>query len=623
MKRICFYTLVFTLFLTNFTFGQVVNGYAKVTSIVGNQVTISTNVGEINETADTFDNGDFIIIMQMQDDVIGSTANDPSFGSLGSIKSAGLYEIRQIVSQIMGPPRVLTLDAPLSNIYNIGPNSSVQVITFRRFGNPHYSSTQNMSALPWNGNIGGVLAIDVPGIFTLQHHLSANGAGFRGGEQDDNSQSGWQDMPNPLCEDDIFFSNFPGTRAPKGEGIYRNTNPNYVAARGKILNGGGGGNSHNGGGGGGGNFSAGGTGGWGWNCNTVNRKAGGQGGVSLNAHININRIFMGGGGGSGERNNGFDSYGGNGGGIIIIRAGTIQTSGNCGGLNISANGDNAPIGGGWDGCGGGGAGGSIVFIVNNWNVASTCPITVSASGGNGGHVNSSIHGGGGGGGQGVIFYTTPAPAHVSNTTAQGIGGCNNRSNPCDKADDGENIGTNVFFNVFTPLPLELAYFRAQAVTKQTAKVEWFVQTALNVDKFVLERSTDLQEWQEIYQQKWNNAQYYSYLDEAVPYKAVYYRLKTIDKNASYKYSSVVSVQFTSERKPLIYPNPANDKVFIELGTVPDSVILQNIKGNILEIPLTYEPERVVLQVNNLTNGLYFLKVQTKTTVWIEKIAIQR
>ncbi|MCS6824932.1 MAG: hypothetical protein NZ529_11620, partial [Cytophagaceae bacterium] len=334
------YIKIFTCLVLSFfvfysrSYAQVVNGYAKVTNITGNQITISTSAGEIDETADAFNNGDLIIIMQMQDDVIGSTSNNSSFGNLGSIQSAGLYEVRQIVSQVTGPPRVLTLDAAPSNIYNLGTNSSVQVITFRRFGSPNYTSTSNMNALAWNGNIGGVLAIDVPGTFTLSHNLSADGAGFRGGASDvDNVTS---------CDATTYFSSSGGNYAPKGEGIYRNTNSNYAAARGKILNGGGGGNSHNGGGGGGSNFSAGGTGGPGWggsSSSPCSPSAGGLGGISLNAHININRVFMGGGGGTGERNNGFTTNGGNGGGIIIVRAATLQTTGSCATpLSISANG---------------------------------------------------------------------------------------------------------------------------------------------------------------------------------------------------------------------------------------------------------------------------------------------
>lgn len=612
------------LFVTsaNYSFAQVVNGYARVTSIVGNQVTLSNAAGEIDETADTFDNGDYIILMQMQDNVIGSTANDATFGNLGSIHSAGLYEVRQIVSQVAGPPRVLTLDAVPTNSYNIGTNSSVQVITFRRFGSPHYTSTSNMSALPWNGAIGGVLAIDVPGIFTLAHHLSANGAGFRGAPNDDNSSSNWTAMPTPTCEDNLFFASFPGPRAPKGEGIYRNTNPNYVAARGKILNGGGGGNSHNGGGGGGGNYSAGGLGGWGWNCDVVSRNSGGQGGISLNAHININRIFMGGGGGAGERNNGFDSYGGNGGGIIIIRANTLQTAGACGTLNITANGNNAPLGNGWDGCGGGGAGGSIVFIVPNWSVSPTCPISVSANGGSGGSVNSSTHGGGGGGGQGVVFFTSSAPSNVSVATSQGQGGCNNNNVPCDRAADGENIGTNVFFNSSSPLPVELVYFRAKAVSKQTAQIEWLLQTAINVDKFILERSDNLQNWQEISQQKWNNQLYFSYLDIDIPFAMVYYRLKIIDKDGSYKFSRVATVQFRGSSKIAIYPNPTSDKVFIELDEDIQRISLQDLKGNKIPISVNNIGEKKSISLNHFPKGLYILQIQTEKEIYTEKLIVQ-
>ncbi|MDW8296934.1 MAG: hypothetical protein RMJ97_08625, partial [Raineya sp.] len=519
-----------TLLLVSFfvfcskSYAQVVNGYARVTNIAGNQVTISTAAGEINETADTFDNGDLIIIMQMQDNVIGSTANDATFGNLGSIQSAGLYEIRQIVSQVSGPPRVLTLDAAPSNTYNLGANSSVQVITFRRFGSPNYTSTSNMSALAWNGNIGGVLAIDVPGIFTLAHNLSADGAGFRGGGNDVNNVAG--------CDAATYFSATGGDYAPKGEGIYRNTNPNYAAARGKILNGGGGGNTHNGGGGGGSNFSAGGTGGPGWGGSSTtpcSPGVGGIGGVGLNAHININRVFMGGGGGTGERNNNLTTNGGNGGGIIIIRAATLQTTGVCGTpLSITANGlaGASPTS---DGAGGGGGGGSIIFIVDNWNVSPTCTINVRANGGNGGNVNhSAIHGGGGGGGQGVIFYTTPAPANVSNITSQGQGGCNR--NPCDsRADDGENIGTNVFFNSSTPLPVDLLNFSAKAIAHRSAKIEWLIANTINVEKFILERSVDMLNWQPNYTQKYNRENYYTYVDDEIDNNLVYYRLKIIDK----------------------------------------------------------------------------------------------
>ncbi|GAB4130308.1 MAG: hypothetical protein Fur0027_16180 [Raineya sp.] len=602
---------------------QVVNAYARVTNISGANVTISTTAGEIDETADTFDNGDYIIIMQMQDNVIGSTTNDATFGNLGSIQSAGLYEVRQIVSQVAGPPRVLTLDAAPTNTYNIGANSSVQIISFRRFGSPNYTSTSNMSALPWNGNIGGVLAIDVPGIFTLAHHLSADGAGFRGGAQDENGTSNWTAMPTPTCEDNIYYASFPGARAPKAEGIYRNTNNNYVAARGKMLNGGGGGNSHNGGGGGGGNFSSGGLGGWGWNCETVSRNAGGQGGISLNAHITINRVFMGGGGGAGERNNGFDSYGGRGGGIIILRANTLQTTGACGTLNISANGENAPLGNGHDGCGGGGAGGSIVFIVSNWNVAPTCPILVRANGGNGGNVNSSMHGGGGGGGQGVIFYASAAPSNVSNTTTAGAGGCNNNDSPCDRAADGENIGTNVFFNSPTPLPVELLYFYARRASDQQVAIQWAVQRP-NITYFEVEKAVrqirNFQTIGDVSARNTSQQENYQLLDNNFTNETSYYRLKVHFTDGKIEYSRIVAVSGSNEQNLVnIYPNPFEKEFWIENGTESiEKILVQDLWGRqLLEISQPKRVEKVSLE--DYPRGTYLVILVNKEKTEIKRM----
>jgi hypothetical protein len=610
--------------LANYSFAQVVNGYARVTNIVGNQITLSSTVGEIDETADTFDNGDYIILMQMQDNVIGSTANDATFGNLGSIHSAGMYEVRQIVSQVAGPPRVLTLDAAPTNTYNVGANSSVQVITFRRFGSPHYTSTSNMSALPWNGAVGGVLAIDVLGIFTLGHHLSANGAGFRGAPNDDNGSSNWTAMPTPTCEDNLFFASFPGPRAPKGEGIYRNTNPNYVAARGKILNGGGGGNSHNGGGGGGGNYSAGGLGGWGWNCETISRNSGGQGGISLNAHININRVFMGGGGGAGERNNGFDSYGGNGGGIIIIRANTIQTTGACGTLNITANGNNAPIGNGWDGCGGGGAGGSIVFIVPNWNVSPTCPIAVTGNGGSGGSVNSSTHGGGAGGGQGVVFFTSSAPANVSVATTQGQGGCNNNASPCDRAADGENIGTNVYFNSSTPLPVELLYFYARKIGDRQVALQWATQR-LSVIYFEVEKAVEqarnFQTIGSVPARSSLQQENYQLSDDNFSNQTTYYRLKVHFADGRTDYSKIVSVSGSGEEKNLfnVYPNPFEREFWIEnTNESVEKIVVQDLWGR--ELFAISQPKRIEkIDLTAYPKGTYFVLIISQEKTQVKKV----
>lgn len=633
------YAIVFCLFLclpSKLTYGQWVNAYAKVLDINGANITLSTAAGELNESFDTFDDDDLVIVMQMQGDVLANTSNTAAFGDpQAGLGVVGFYEMRRIVSQSYTPQRILVLDAPLSYTYELGPHSSVQLVTLRRLGNPDYTTTSQLLALPWNGHIGGVLAIDVPGTLTLAHGLSADGAGFRGGANDDLWQSNWQDMPNPVCEDDIFFSAFPGPRAPKGEGIYKNTNPFFEAARGKILNGGGGGNSHNGGGGGGGNYSAGGNGGWGWNCDQVNRTAGGIGGIGLSGYMNINRIFMGGGGGSGERNANpdnmfFDSYGGNGGGIVILRANRVQTVPNCSTTPaITANGTPG-AGGGWDGCGGGGAGGTIVLLVNEWQIASTCPLLVQANGGNGGNVNSSMHGGGGGGGQGAIYYTTALPDHVINSTQPGVGGCNNNSLPCDRAGNGQDMGSSTFSGQFNPLPVELLYFRAYAAGSRRAQINWQLGSTRRIAYMLLERTSDLRTWLPLAQLAYESGQYhYHYTDIDVPELKVYYRLQIIYHDGQRAYSQPVVVRFSDEGKAAagallyLYPNPTQDRVYVGAGDAIIRIWLQSIDGQYIVAPTKLDEWQAEVSLRHLSSGVYLLYIQTKSGVLVEKIAVYK
>src|ERR1700744_1647355 len=70
-----------------------INAYAKVTNVTTNTLTL-TNV---NQTYHTFSVGEQVILVQMQDDVIGAnTTNVSTFGTISSIANAGVYEVATI-----------------------------------------------------------------------------------------------------------------------------------------------------------------------------------------------------------------------------------------------------------------------------------------------------------------------------------------------------------------------------------------------------------------------------------------------------------------------------------------------------------------------------------------------
>ncbi len=617
--------LSFLIIQSCISFSQI-NGYAKVTSIAGTTL----NLSNVNQAAHSFTVGDLMVIMQMQDNVIGAnTADNVNFGNLSAISSAGLFEITTITSIngnsttgfTSGAPTTLTVNG-LSNTYNTGANSSTQIITFRRMSAGNYTTTANISALDWDGNVGGVVAMEVPGTLTLNHNITANLNGFRGGNKSANYYIG-----GTSCYNTPFRAN-NSQHAYKGESIYKVTNATYNNARAKILNGGGGGVQINAGGGGGGNYSAGGLGGYGWNgtaagCTSVNGGYG-YGGIGLSAAITGNRIFMGGGGGGGQQNNSVATDGGDGGGIILIKANTITTSGACGGRTISANGETPPLSGN-DGGGGGGAGGSIVFWVNNWSIGGSCALTISANGGNGGTINTSTHAGGGAGGQGVVIFNGPQPTtNVTTQTNNGNPGCNNNSVPCNNtagSASGSN-GDGIFIGTPNPLPIELLFFTAFP-SENIIQLEWQTASEVNNDYFTVERSKDAKNWEFVTRVSGagNSNTSINYYDiDKKPYSGIsYYRLKQTDFDGKYEYSSIVAVELNKENiQPVkLYPNPSNGELTLEGDAIEiaDFKIFNVLGQDVTSLITVTENNSTAIRVNilSLAKGVYNIQTRTRVT----------
>lgn len=618
----------------------IVNGYAKVTGIAGSVLTVSN----VNETNDTFEDGEYIVIMQMQDNVIGANINDDAlFGDLSSIANAGRYEIRQISThtEVASVPTSFTISGSLTYAYNTGANSSVQVISLRRLGSPNYTTTSNITGLAWDGNVGGVVAIEVLGTLTLNHSISANGIGFRGGARSGNYYDG-----STNCISTPYRTSSTN-HAFKGEGIYKITNVNYTNARAKVLNGGGGGNHINGGGAGGGHFTTGGAGGTGWNSTTTGCPAassvGGIGGLALNIHISASRIFMGGGGGGGQQNDGVGTAGGNGGGIVLLKASTLQTLAGCSVAPvISANGNAPSTTSGNDGSGGGGAAGTIVLQVNSYSIAGGgCALTISANGGNGGTVNNSTHAGGGAGAQGVVIFSGAQPTtNVTTTTANGNPGCSNNSVPCTVPAGSAAGATNngIITGSTGPLPVELLGFQAKFNRNLEVELYWATASEINSDYFTVERSANGYEWSSILFRKaaGNSNQVIQYNDvDRHPLEAIsYYRLQQTDYDGTYSTSHVVAIQnegLLSSHEPAfnVYPNPFDGKIFgIDLSGYTGEILIEltDLSGRVVftsthvidqnNVTLTFQP------VLALSKGLYLVSVTERGFQKSKKLLVQ-
>ncbi|MEW6368301.1 MAG: C25 family cysteine peptidase [Acidobacteriota bacterium] len=387
--------------------------------------------------------GDMLLIMQMQDADINASqsnlygdgvASDPANGQT-NLNRVGYFEYLVAQSAVSGAGWVDITGAGAGNgllhsyrqsLLTATPRRTWQLMRVPRYRSATLSST--LTALLWDGAVGGVLAIDVSGTLTLGGTVSVDGLGFAGG-------GGRQLTGDTGASTDYRTVATNDNNGAKGESIAGT--PRYVFdgtiisdmgvegytngsnARGAPGNAGGGGtdgnpaaNDENSGGAGGGNGGLGGRGGRTWNSDL---DRGGHQGATFPYATGANaRIAMGGGGGAGTRNNSPTianaSSGGPGGGTVLIRAYEVTGTG-----TITANGRGRDISGITpenDGGGGGGAGGTVVVVAptGTWT-----GLTVQARGGGGadawplqapGSYPGARHGPGGGGGGGVVLLSS-------------------------------------------------------------------------------------------------------------------------------------------------------------------------------------------------------------------------
>jgi gliding motility-associated-like protein len=367
------FLLAFNSRLNAQSIGGIVNIYTAVTNMTANSVTVSSAVG--------FAVGDRVLLIQMKGATINQT-NTASFGQVVALGSAGNFEFTNIAS-ISG--NTITFVSNLCKPFVV--SGKVQLIRVPVYNQATINAV--VTASPWNGNTGGVVAIEATTSLTFNNVIDVSGKGFIGGAV----TTGWF-----MCNDPNYASS--GANAgKKGEGIAL-APLNLDGNRAPLANGGGGANSGNPGAGGGSNGGAGGRGGNQFSGSCPVNTAFGMGGYAM--AYGTFRAYLGGGGGGGYKDNGLNATAGsNGGGIVFIVTPTVIGNNQqiiASGANVIGNTDS-------EGAGAAGAGGCVYLLTQN--VSSN--LNVNVSGGNGGNIfstmwSSACHGPGGGGGGGAIVF---------------------------------------------------------------------------------------------------------------------------------------------------------------------------------------------------------------------------
>jgi len=182
---------------------------------------------------------------------------------------------------------------------------------------------------------------------------------------------------------------------------------------------------------------------------------------------------------------------------------------------------------------------------------------------------------------------------------------------------------SVFRTTETSLPVELISFTAE-VDKNNVLLKWITATEINNHGFEIERKQSGIDWAKIGFVQGNGTtikeNVYNYTDENLRAREYIYRLKQIDYDGSFEYSSELNVlienpyDFNLEQN---YPNPFNPTTTINYSIKKDGSVTLKVYDIIGKevVALVNENKTagnysVQFNASNLPSGIYFYQIES-------------
>jgi hypothetical protein len=172
------------------------------------------------------------------------------------------------------------------------------------------------------------------------------------------------------------------------------------------------------------------------------------------------------------------------------------------------------------------------------------------------------------------------------------------------------------------LPLELADFTALKKTT-SVQLNWKTLSEQNTSHFEIERCIDGTSFISIgnINASGNSSSTlnYTYTDIQAPAKTIFYRLKMVDLDRSYKYSPVVAIKNNTTLITLeLFPNPVTDVLRVQVPSdrkETTRIMIVDAEGkqvHIRSLQLNEGINAISLPVSHLPRGTYYLIVETES-----------
>lgn len=178
----------------------------------------------------------------------------------------------------------------------------------------------------------------------------------------------------------------------------------------------------------------------------------------------------------------------------------------------------------------------------------------------------------------------------------------------------------------TPLPIQLTDFNGFALETDAVLI-WKTSSEVNSKQFEVERKFEGEKFERIGQVNAagnsNTTQSYAFQDKDVfaNHSFAYYRLKMVDLDGTFEYSKIVRVGIEKEPITIIAaPNPFKNSFTVKNLEPNQTIEVLDAQGKIVfSESNTKESSQKITLPNNLSQGLYFVRVGTNDKVQVIKL----
>lgn len=176
----------------------------------------------------------------------------------------------------------------------------------------------------------------------------------------------------------------------------------------------------------------------------------------------------------------------------------------------------------------------------------------------------------------------------------------------------DNFGSNIFSESNIVLPVNFMGVNARKATRGT-EVTWKVADEINVSRYEVLKGSNAGDLKTIGIVFAGEKSTYSFVDEQPSQGVSFYRIRSIDIDGKYKFSTVIS--FANGKSAALlraYPMPARNQVTLQHGTIEGKaqITISSEDGRIVkrQVPATGSM-LTAIDLSSLKAGLYLLRLE--------------